>query len=47
MDHLNQIPGVGPLDNWMLEGNTALAALAAGGVTYRRRDVGARDPAAD
>jgi F420-dependent oxidoreductase-like protein len=46
MDHLNQIPGVGPLDNWMLEGNTALAALAAvtskahlglmvGGVTYR------------
>jgi F420-dependent oxidoreductase-like protein len=46
MDHLNQIPGVGPLDNWMLEGNTVLAALAAvtskvqlglmvGGVTYR------------
>jgi F420-dependent oxidoreductase-like protein len=46
MDHLNQIPGVGPLDNWMLEGNVALAALAAvtskvhlglmvGGVTYR------------
>jgi len=46
MDHLNQIPGVGPLDNWMLEGNAALAALAAvtsnvhlglmvGGVTYR------------
>lgn len=46
MDHLNQIPGVGPIDNWMLEGNTALAALAArtstvhlglmvGGVTYR------------
>jgi F420-dependent oxidoreductase-like protein len=46
MDHLNQIPGVGPLDNWMLEGNTALAALApltskvqlglmVGGVTYR------------
>jgi F420-dependent oxidoreductase-like protein len=46
MDHLNQIPGVGPMDNWMLEGNTALAALAArttqvslglmvGGVTYR------------
>jgi F420-dependent oxidoreductase-like protein len=46
MDHLNQIPGVGPMDAWMLEGNTALAALAArtssaqlglmvGGVTYR------------
>ena len=46
MDHLNQIPGVGPLENWMLEGNVALAALAArtskahlglmvGGVTYR------------
>jgi F420-dependent oxidoreductase-like protein len=46
MDHLNQIPGVGPMDKWMLEGNTVLAALAArtekvslglmvGGVTYR------------
>jgi F420-dependent oxidoreductase-like protein len=46
MDHLNQIPGVGPMDHWMIEGNTALAALAArttklnvglmvGGVTYR------------
>jgi F420-dependent oxidoreductase-like protein len=46
MDHLHQIPGVGPQENWMLEGNTALAALAArtetaylglmvGGVTYR------------
>jgi F420-dependent oxidoreductase-like protein len=46
MDHLHQIPGVGPRTNWMLEGNTALAALAAvtskvtlgllvGGVTYR------------
>src|SRR5215208_5476054 len=46
MDHLNQIPGMGPPDHWMLEGNTALAALAArtstlhlglmvGGVTYR------------
>ena len=46
MDHLNQIPGQGPIDNWMLEGNIALAALAArtsnvqlglmvGGVTYR------------
>ena len=46
MDHLHQIPGVGPPQNWMLEGNTILAALAArtakvnlgllvGGVTYR------------
>jgi alkanesulfonate monooxygenase SsuD/methylene tetrahydromethanopterin reductase-like flavin-dependent oxidoreductase (luciferase family) len=46
MDHLNQIPGVGPMENWMLEGNVALMALAArteklhvglmvGGVTYR------------
>jgi F420-dependent oxidoreductase-like protein len=46
MDHLHQIAGVGPRTNWMLEGNTILAALAArtsrinlgllvGGVTYR------------
>jgi F420-dependent oxidoreductase-like protein len=46
MDHLHQIPGVGPQEEWMLEGNTALAALAGrtsrlqlglmvGGVTYR------------
>jgi F420-dependent oxidoreductase-like protein len=46
MDHLHQIPTVGPPTNWMLEGNTILAALAArtsrvslgllvGGVTYR------------
>jgi F420-dependent oxidoreductase-like protein len=46
MDHLIQIPNVGPPDHWMLEGNTALTALAArtsranlglmvGGVTYR------------
>src|ERR1700742_1069297 len=46
MDHLNQIPGVGPMGHRMLEGNTALAAIAArtrlanlglmvGGVTYR------------
>jgi F420-dependent oxidoreductase-like protein len=46
MDHLHQIPGVGPQTNWMLEGNTILAALAArtrrlhlglmvGAVTYR------------
>jgi F420-dependent oxidoreductase-like protein len=46
MDHLHQIPGVGPQTNWMFEGNTMLAALGArtseltlgllvGGVTYR------------
>jgi F420-dependent oxidoreductase-like protein len=46
MDHLHQIPPVGPAENWMFEGNTMLAALAArtstvtlgllvGGVTYR------------
>ena len=46
MDHLHQIPVVGPQTNWMFEGNTMLAALAArtskaslgllvGGVTYR------------
>src|SRR5918911_1693105 len=46
MDHLHQIPGVGPRTNYMLEGNTILAGLAArtsrvsvgllvGGVTYR------------
>jgi F420-dependent oxidoreductase-like protein len=46
MDHLHQIPPVGPATNWMFEGNTMLAALAArtstiglglvvGGVTYR------------
>jgi F420-dependent oxidoreductase-like protein len=46
MDHLHQIPGVGPPENWMLEGNTILSALAArtervnlsllvAGVTYR------------
>lgn len=46
MDHLHQIANVGPETNWMLEGNTTLAALAArtsraslglmvGGVTYR------------
>ena len=46
MDHLNQIPGVGPPELWMLEGNVALSAIAArtktiklglmvGGVTYR------------
>ena len=46
MDHLHQIPGVGPQTNWMLEGNSTLAALAGrterlhlglmvGSVTYR------------
>ena len=46
MDHLQQIPTVGPRRAWMLEGNTILAGLAArtsrvsvsvlvGGVTYR------------
>lgn len=46
MDHLHQIASIGPPENWMLEGNTVLAALAArtskanlgllvGGVTYR------------
>jgi len=46
MDHLHQIPNVGPRTNWMLEGNTILAGLAArtsrvslgllvAGVTYR------------
>jgi F420-dependent oxidoreductase-like protein len=46
MDHLHQIEAIGPPENWMLEGNTILAGLAArtrtiavgllvGGVTYR------------
>jgi F420-dependent oxidoreductase-like protein len=46
MDHLHQIRGVGPEENWMFEGSTMLAGLAArtskatlglmvGGVTYR------------
>jgi F420-dependent oxidoreductase-like protein len=46
MDHYHQIPAVGPPQNWMFEGNTMLAGLAArtrtialsmlvGGVTYR------------
>jgi F420-dependent oxidoreductase-like protein len=46
MDHVHQIPPLGPPDHEMLEGNTVLAALAArtsrvslgllvGGVTYR------------
>ena len=46
MDHYHQIPSVGPPENWMFEGNTMLAGIAArtqtiavgllvGGVTYR------------
>jgi F420-dependent oxidoreductase-like protein len=46
MDHLHQIPVVGPPQNWMLEGSTILAGIAArtstislgllvGSVTYR------------
>jgi F420-dependent oxidoreductase-like protein len=46
MDHLHQIPGIGPRTNFMFEGNTILSALAArtsrvnlgllvGGVMYR------------
>ncbi len=46
MDHYHQIPPVGPPRNWMFEGNTMLAGIAArthsiavgllvGGVTYR------------
>ena len=29
MDHYHQIPGVGPPENWMFEGNTMLAGIAA------------------
>src|ERR1700749_692253 len=29
MDHLHQIPGVGPRENYMLEGSTGLSAIAA------------------
>ena len=29
MDHLHQIPAVGPPENWMFEGSTMLAGLAA------------------
>lgn len=53
MDHLHQIPGVGPQTNWMFEGNTMLGALAArtsklslgllvGGVTYRNPAIHAK-----
>jgi F420-dependent oxidoreductase-like protein len=53
MDHLHQIPGVGPQTNWMFEGNTILGGLAArtstvtfgllvGGVTYRNPAIHAK-----
>src|SRR5919205_3298796 len=53
MDHLHQIPGVGPRTNFMLEGKTVLGALAArttranlgllvGGVTYRNPALAAK-----
>jgi F420-dependent oxidoreductase-like protein len=53
MDHLHQIPGIGPPENFMLEGNTILGALAArtstvslgllvGGVTYRNPALAAK-----
>jgi alkanesulfonate monooxygenase SsuD/methylene tetrahydromethanopterin reductase-like flavin-dependent oxidoreductase (luciferase family) len=46
MDHLHQIANIGPQENWMFEGHTLLAAIAArtsrlhlgllvGGVMYR------------
>jgi F420-dependent oxidoreductase-like protein len=53
MDHLHQIRGVGPEENWMLEGSTLLSALAArtervnlsllvAGVTYRNPAIHAK-----
>ncbi|HET9102436.1 MAG TPA: LLM class F420-dependent oxidoreductase [Solirubrobacteraceae bacterium] len=53
MDHLHQIPGVGPQENWMFEGSTMLAAIAArtstltlgllvGSVTYRNPALAAK-----
>jgi F420-dependent oxidoreductase-like protein len=53
MDHLHQIPPVGPPDNWMFEGSTMLAGIAArtstvtlgllvGGVTYRNPALAAK-----
>lgn len=53
MDHLHQIPGVGPEENWMFEGSTMLAGLAArtrkltlgllvGSVTYRNPTIAAK-----
>ena len=53
MDHLHQIVPVGPPENWMLEGSTTLAAIAArtstltmgllvGSVTYRNPALAAK-----
>lgn len=53
MDHLHQIPGVGPQENWMFEGSTMLAGIAArtttltlgllvGSVTYRNPAIAAK-----
>jgi len=53
MDHLHQIPGVGPEENWMFEGSTMLAGIAArtstitlgllvGSVTYRNPALAAK-----
>jgi F420-dependent oxidoreductase-like protein len=53
MDHLHQIRGVGPPENWMLDGNTILAGLAArtdsvnlsllvGATTYRNPALNAK-----
>ena len=53
MDHLHQIAGSGPPENWMFEGSTMLAALAArterltlgllvGSVTYRNPALAAK-----
>jgi F420-dependent oxidoreductase-like protein len=53
MDHLHQIAGVGPPENWMFEGSTMLAAIAArtstltlgllvGGVTYHNPAIHAK-----
>jgi F420-dependent oxidoreductase-like protein len=53
MDHLHQIPPAGPPSNWMFEGSTMLAAIAArttkltlgllvGSVTYRNPAIAAK-----
>ena len=53
MDHLHQIPGVGPEENWMFEGSTMLAGIAArtstvslgllvGSITYRNPALAAK-----
>src|SRR3954470_3256987 len=53
MDHLHQIPPVGPAENWMFEGTTMLAGIAArtqkcslgllvGGVSYRNPSLHAK-----